>query len=233
MRRAAILAVSIGLIASSTASAAGIHLRWTNCVADGGTRNQSFACNSNLGTRALVTSYIVPVQVLGATKVSGRIDILTAGTTLPEWWSFKTCRSGSINLFSTAVGPILCAHAFCGGGFTAILPGTPSANGIRLEFEGCTPARDLSPGIEYIGPVVQLNFTRTVGTPSCPGCNAGACVMLKHLVFTTTGGAVVMTEPGFFESNVATWQAGSTPSPCEGSTPTRRETWGAIQSLYR
>src|SRR5262245_37669080 len=126
----------LSLFAAATAHAQGIHLRWGACAADAGVRNLSFACNTNSGSRTIQTSFLLAAPLAGAGSVSGVIDIIAADLVLPEWWNYRFCRSGSIDINSGATGPINCTN-FLGscnldGDFTAILPGVPSANGERL-----------------------------------------------------------------------------------------------------
>src|SRR5262249_61885017 len=117
MRRANWL-ISFLLLAAHSASAEGINLRWTNCVADGGTRNMAFACDTNVGSRAFITSFVLASAFPGSRSVSATIDVVAADVTLPAWWDFRSCRSGSLALNSAAVGPFNCqmAEGFVGGG---------------------------------------------------------------------------------------------------------------------
>jgi hypothetical protein len=180
-------------------------------------------------------------------RVDGVIDVVAADVTLPEWWNFHTCRSGSIHMFSEAAGPILCTDFMgscsSGGGISAILPGVPGVNAERIEFSrlkcvpfGGAPPSDLVAGIEYVGPVLVINFTRTVGSPSCAGCGTGVCLLLTQLQVVGSGGTVTLTAPLVPpDGNVATWQGvGFTPGGvCLAATPARQPTWGAVKSLYR
>jgi hypothetical protein len=87
-------------------------------------------------------------------------------------------------------------------------------------------------GVEYVGPVVSMNFNRTVGSPSCDGCGTPVCLVLTHLVL----GTVDMTTPfAGADGNMVTWQgAGLTPGGvCQAATATRRTVWGAVKALYR
>jgi len=242
-----LLALGVLCVTTPAASGQGISLRWGECVADGGVRNLAFACNTNSGQVSLMNSFMLPAALAGATRVNGVIDLVAADVTLPEWWNFHTCRSGSIHMFSEAAGPILCTDfmGFCsnGGGISAIVPGVPGVNGERIQFSrlkcvpfGGAPGSDLVAGIEYVGPVLVINFTRTVGSPSCAGCGTGVCLLLTQLQVVGSGGTVTLTAPLVPpDGNVATWQGlGFTPGgACLAATPARQPTWGAVKSLYR
>ena len=233
------------VLAATTASAQGINLRWGECVADGGVRNVSFACNTNTGSRTMVTSFVLNAPLTGAGHVTGVIDVVAADLVLPEWWNYRFCRSGSIRVNSSAAGPIVCTDFMTGtcstdGDFTAILPGVPAGNSERLEFTriNCPSASadNLLAGVEYLGPVLTINFNRTVGSPSCTGCGTGVCLILTQLHINTPGGGLTMTSPVLPpDGNVITWQGvGLTPGGvCQAATPTRQSTWGAVKALYR
>jgi subtilisin family serine protease len=230
------------------ASAQGINLRWGSCPADGGVRNTAFACNNNLGQRGFTCSFLLP-DTVSARSVSGVIDVVAAGFTLPDWWNYRVCRSGSIAINSSAAGAVVC-NDFMGscssdGDFTAILPGVPAANAERLEFTRLkcptgSPASLLSPGVEYLGPVMTINFNRTVSVPgsqtACAGCGTPVCLILTQLHVGPSAGGVTLTNPAIApDGNVITWQ-GASLGPggvCLGATPTKRTLWGEVKALYR
>jgi hypothetical protein len=145
---------------------------------------------------------------------------------------------------------VLCADAYgiCDThvGISAILPGVPAVNGEWLEFSrtfcGTFPPPivypNLASGVEYIGIPLTINFTRTLGSPSCAGCSTPVCVTLTQLqvAATTPAGGVTLTNPDIPpDGNVVTWQGGG-PGPggiCQAATPTRRAIWGSVKALYR
>jgi len=232
------------LLVVRPASAQGIDLRWGECPQDGGVRNLAFACNTNTGLRGLTTSFQLPVAV-SANSVTGVIDVVAADVTLPEWWNYRFCRSGSITVDSQAAAATVCVD-FMGacasdGDFTAILPGVPSANAERLEFTRLrcppgSPAILLVSGVEYLGTVLSINFTRTLGSPSCTGCETPVCLTLTQLHVGPASGGVTLTNPAFPpDGNVVTWPgAGLGPGgACQAATPTRRALWGSVKALYR
>jgi hypothetical protein len=226
----------------SSASAQGISLRWSDCVLDGGTRNAAFACNTNSGSRALVTSFLLTAG-MPAPAITATIDITAADLALPAWWEFRGCRSGGVVYSPSSTGPVLCSTwaNFCttNSGIVSYTVDVTGPNTARLVFRGgvCSgpfnpPPLPLVAGVEYVGPVVSMNFNRTVGSPSCDGCGTPVCLVLTHLVL----GTVDMTTPfAGADGNMVTWQgAGLTPGGvCQAATATRRTVWGAVKALYR
>ena len=243
MHRAACFAALLLLVSAHPSFAQGIHLRWTNCVADGGVRNMAFACNSNAGTAVLVCSFEVPEAVTMRGGVAGVVDVVASGGVLPAWWNFVDCRSGSIHLNIAAATPVLCPSllATCLGSevFESIVPGVPAANAERLTFSrsNCTGfPHVIAVGEENVGGVLSLSFDRTVDSPSCTGCGAPVCLILNQMIVFLSGPNLILTYPAIPpDGNVVTWQgAGFTPGgACLAATPTRRSAWGAVKALYR
>jgi hypothetical protein len=240
-----------GLLALSfavpgSASASGMHIRWVECVADGGVRNLTFACNTNTGTRALVSSFLLTAPLTQVRSLNGTIDIVAEAPVLPAWWNFRQCRSGSISYNSSAAAPVLCPTLrFCSSGIASIQPGVPAVNAERIDFARvfpttCTilpglPPSDVAAGTEYVAAVLSMNSTRTVGSPSCDGCDIKVCLTLWRLELTGAEGTVTLTQPEILpDGNTITWQgSGGVFSPCDAATSTRRSGWGAVKALYR
>ena len=240
MRRVALLVLGALLLPAPPALADGISLRWTNCIAEGGTRNMAFACDTNSGSCTIVTSFVLAFPVAGTRSVGATLDVVAADVTLPAWWNFRTCRSGSMTFQSTAVGPVSCdlAEGFFGGGsISSYLLGVNGPNTARLQCVTSSTGHDLAAEHEYIGPVLSMSFGRTLGTP-CGGCDIGVCLVLSQLTIGTTPGGpeLALTQPELPpDGHIATWQ-GAGPSPggaCLAATPTRRAVWGAVKALYR
>ena len=231
------------ILAAASANAQGINLRWGECVADGGMRNLAFACNTNSGVVTVATSLVLAAPLSEVGSVRATIDVIAADVTLPAWWNFRDCRSGSAFIDQNAVGPISCANpwppGFCiQGGINSISPGVPGANAERIVFTriACTPRPSFAAGIEIIGPPLSINYNRTVGSPSCSGCAIGVCIRLNQLEIFTTTRTLTLTLPAVPpDGNVATWQGvGLTPGGvCQAATPTRKTVWGAVKALYR
>src|SRR5690349_19774988 len=100
MKRVTLLCGLLLAMSATVAAAAGVGIRWTECLSDGGTLNKNFACTSNSGSSALVGTFVLGAA--GLAQTSGEeivIDIGSASATLPAWWQFKnagTCRQGSL-----------------------------------------------------------------------------------------------------------------------------------------
>lgn len=227
------------------AVAEGTNLRWGECVADGGVRNLTFACNTNTATRTLVPSFLVPADFPKAGAVHATFDFTAADLVLPAWWDFRGCRSGSIVFEPGAVGPILCQDWSGGcqsGGIISYVLGTHGPNTATLDVLGrrsCTGGGgiDLVTGVEYVGPPVVINSTRTVGTPSCGGCDTGMCLELVLIqISSATQATLTLTVPANgTDSHRVTWQGvGFTgPGACAGATPVQKSSWSLIKSQYR
>lgn len=231
---------------AAPATAEGLNLRWGECVADGGLRNLAFACNTNAATRVLAPSFILPAAFPAALSALASFDVTAADLVLPAWWDFKNCRSGSLRFEPLGVAPLLCGDWSGGcpnqtGGIVAYVLGTHGANTASFQVSarrGCTWANDLASGLEYTGPPVLINSTRTVGTPSCAGCDVGVCLELVSLQLSSSAGpaTILLTTPANgTDSHRVTWQGvGFTgPGSCQAATPVRKSGWGSIKSLYR
>jgi hypothetical protein len=234
----------VAAMIAAPAAADGINLRWGECVADGGLRNLTFACNTNAATRALVSSFLVPADFPKAAAVHVTFDVTAADLVLPAWWDFHDCRSGSVLLVPGAVGPILCQDWSGGcqsGGIVSYVLGTHGPNTATLDVlgrGGCGGGTNLVTDVEYVGPPVVINSTRTVGTPSCGGCDVGVCVELVFVQVSMAGSQTTLTltvPANGTDSNRVTWQGvGFTgPGACQAATPVRKSRWGSIKSLYR
>jgi len=232
------LALVTALAFAAPASADGIALRWTNCVADGGTSNMVFACNTNLGVRALVPSFTLDAPLTGVTSIQGVVDVVAGGSSLPEWWRLQGCRNGVLTISTSIVGPIACLLLPGGGGINSIVEGVSGANTVQITFTkgvGSTSS-NMASGVEYVVTALRLNLTRTVGTPSCSGCFEGVCLTLNGLTLARPGGPVQLTTPyPAADGTLARWQGGGSGpgGSCSIVSPARRSAWGAIKSLYR
>src|SRR5262245_36233105 len=108
MKRVTLLCGLLLALTATVASAAGLGLRWTECIGDGGAPNRAFACNANTGSSVLVGTF--QLGAAGLAQTSGEeivIDIGSASATLPAWWQFKnvgTCRTGSLLMGSAPTG---------------------------------------------------------------------------------------------------------------------------------
>jgi hypothetical protein len=221
------------LAVSVPAAAQGIHLRWGDCASGGGATNAAFACNTNLATHALATSFVLDDTTV-ASAIIGTIDIVSASATLPEWWQFRGCRSGSLFTDRDFVPVDVCPHwrsVGCPDGISSYVVGVAGPNTARIEFaeQFCPSSVTLLPGIEYFGPVLVINSTRTLPSPSCAGCGTGVCLALTRLRV----GTLEITTPALPDGNRVTWQGGGSDGQCDRVTPARRSAWSQVKALFR
>src|SRR5262245_30185852 len=106
MKKVTLLCGLLLALTASTVFAGGLGLRWTNCGADGGVQNLTFACNSNASNRALAGSFTLDTDLLAVLSDELVVDITTAGPTLAPWWELRTnvaenfnaCRNGAVSI---------------------------------------------------------------------------------------------------------------------------------------
>ncbi len=253
-----ILAIAILLATAihATAHAGVLNMRWDRCWGDGGVMNKNFACDTNVGQQVLVGSFISPVAVPNVISNEIVIDIAVAGATLPPWWSVHNAATCRLNVLSTAAvpppGSVACTDWGAGtaiGAFatyTADWFGPSTARATMLTAVLTTNAANIAAGQEYFSFVFRIGNARTVGSPSCAGCTAGACLALKSINLVTLNNLnntmlTASTDSAGSDDRLVTWQGGAgvitQPIPghlnCPRATPTRISTWGAVKSLYR
>ena len=249
MRRPFCVLAALAVLGAATAHAGtGVNLRWTNCLGDGGAFNRNFACDTNAGTHVLVSSFELQADMPHVTGLEGAVDFAVASETLPAWWAFKntgSCRMTSLNVsFSEPLGAVNCLDWAMGqglGGIVSYNPGIKGANTARVLIgEAALSAMSLDAGLEYFAFSLLINNAKTVGTGSCAGCTVPACLTFNSVKLTTGTPAddrIISGATNLTDSFFATWQ-GPSPvppggKPCPWPTPTKRETWGAVKSLYR
>ena len=241
----------LALTAGVAAAAPGVNIRWNACWGDAGVINKNFVCNTNNQSHLAVGSFEVGAMVSQASGNEIVIDIASAGPALPAWWGFKnagTCRTTSLGLNAIIAGSAVnCADWASGqaaGGIGAYNIGVAGANTARIVAALAVPASalaDIFPGQEYFSYNMTLNSAKTVGSPSCAGCQTPVCIVFNSVKITTQVPANDRTLSGPAhggDSDFCTWQGGvGIVSPrgqdCGGATPTRNSTWGAVKSLYR
>ncbi len=240
------------LLASSSAHAGGLSMRWDACEGDGGTQNLMFACNTNVGSRALVCSVTLDSDMLDVVSDDTSIEIYAAGSQLPPWWelrsnvsqSFIACRNSSLSI--TAQNGASCPDIFALTASMNIAAFFPfaSSGGARFTSVNAVPnqdARDLILANHPTGNATWgiarflISNFRTVGTPSCSNCTTPVCLWFRSCSVSVVGHlgdrnfVANASTPG---SDFVTWQS-SGPSSCPGFVPTRNATWGAVKTLYR
>jgi hypothetical protein len=232
-RTASLLALTLTFAAPAGAN--GIRLNWNDCAAGTGTSNKAFACNTNQQNHVLVTSFVLAAPLSRTGSVAGTIDIVAAASTLPAWWEFGGCRSGSLRVNSSFAPQDACPFGIAGcsgGGINSYVVGVAGPHTARIEFSSINcQTRELTAGVEYMGPVLVVNSTRTVGSPSCEGCDTGVCLTLTRMRVGTTLEITTPADPP--NGNRVTWQGGGPNGDCQVPTSARRSLWGAVKALYR
>ena len=252
MRRVSQLGIATLLFCAAAAHAApGVSLRWSSCIGDGGTYNRNFACDTNAGTNVLVGSFELGTPL---TQLSGTglvIDLRFGQLALPAWWAFtKTgfCRQTSLVL-DTALPPdaLNCVDWASGQSAGSIGDYRINLNGFgtaKIVMAAAVPASglaDLEAGQEYFAFKLTIDNAKTMGNSSCGGCTIPVCLHLLSIRLTTpvaeNDRQLWTSTNGTESTQLAAWQGGQTSPPqsasCPLATPTRRETWGAVKSLYR
>lgn len=251
MRRLPQLAIATLLLFATAAHAAeGVSLRWSSCLGDGGTYNRSFACDTNAGTNVVVGSFELGAPLARVSGTGVVVDLWFGQLGLPAWWAFTKagfCRQTSLGV-DTALPPaaLNCVDWASGGAVGSIGNYLININGFgtaRILAATTMPASglaDLEAGQEYFSFRLTIDNAKTMGSPSCGGCDIPVCMILLSFRLTTPVEAndrELTTPANGTDSMLAAWQGGRTTPPnavtCPLATPTRRETWGAVKSLYR
>jgi hypothetical protein len=228
-----------------------MNLYWNDCSVNG-TTNKNFACNSNVGTSAIMASFVPPSGITKLVGSSAVIELQTADfSPLPSWWQLCAggCREGAMRLDLTAPTTLNCFDYWSSAatGSFAYVGGLGGAmNRARITVSFGIPealAGPVEAGMEYYGLQLILNNSKSIGTEACAGCINPVCMILTALrLYQPTGlGDYLLCTPD--TSNYVTWQGGAVtfpdcppmhgpPGDCN-ATPTVRWTWGMIKGLYR
>jgi len=231
--------------ASPHARADEARLAWDNCVADGGTTNAEFACDTNSGFHFVVASFVLDGTVTTANTwgLEGEIHVGSIGTTShldSDWWLLSSdgCRPGALVSsadFTGAAG--VCADPYYGAAFTYTSPFTvvvtedrpPHGSSKYGKFKVqvvSNQAAELTEGVEYLAFRVRIDHTRTVGTNACSGCCRNVQLILEHMTITLDPDK---PRPVLYGYPYISWQGNSSCLP----TPTTPLTMGQLRSLYR
>jgi hypothetical protein len=242
--------IAVMLFPGASARAGGVNLAWNNCASEGGTSNLSSACGSNTGVNILTGSFVPTADITGVTGVEIVLDLIVGDGTspVPPWWEmeFSGCRAGSI----AANGLVNPANTICSDWANGAAAGGLAAYTGSYGGSGLNPAnypahRRIIAGFavalanavnllatqEYFAFNLLINNARTVGSPSCAGCDQPACIVLNsmNVVAGDIGGHENIKTGTFAGSNFATWQG---VGPSCALVPTKRATWGGVKSLY-
>src|SRR5262245_21202071 len=244
-RSLTLLLVLACLSLAPDAHAVGVSLRWNDC--SGFAKNKDFACDTNSGNQQLTCTFRLGASV---SQVSGNeivIDLASAGSTLPQWWTFRnagTCRMTSlVGSLSSSGACIDWAGGRAAGGIGAYNIGQRGPNTARVVIATAVTAdnlRTLASGTEYFSFALMIDNQKTVGTGSCAGCTTPVCLVLTSInlnrMFPLPG--VILSGPdNGIDSNWATWQGGAGVTVggitgCPHATPTAKRAWSAVKALY-
>ncbi len=167
----------------------GLNLGWSDC-GEFGEEDKTFVCNSNEGSRfTLVGSFVAPSRVTEFVGASAELRIESKATELPDWWKFGTsqCRGSGFSVdFNFTDGYVACEDFMAGravGGYVYEI-GQHGPNSVRVRMQCAVPYDSrgpLTPGKEYYAFKIKIPRTRTVGTPSCEGCNEPVTLTLREI----------------------------------------------------
>ena len=241
--------VAAMLLVASSAFAGGINIRWSDCLIDGGLSYRAFACASNAGSNALVSSFSIDTALPQSSGQEVVVDFISANPTLPAWWEFKnpgTCRLSSLSMnFVIPGSALLCVDWATGGASGGIGAYNANLGSIDPSFSGQhrrlvaaiavpgTALVDLLANTEYFSNNILINNAKTIGTGSCAGCIEPVCIVFNSIKLTTQVAANdrILGAPSVAGSNQATWQGG-VGANC-AAVPTKNATWSQVKSLYR
>jgi hypothetical protein len=236
-------AATLLAMSATMASAAGLNLRWNDCLGDAGAQNRTFACNTNLGganVHALVGSFVIDAELAEVNGNELVLDLVAMSPTLPEWWMFFKagfCRQTSLTIASHTLGTN-CPDLFDGVASMNLFDYGVDFKGpatARIKAVNAVPGASivtLSAGQEYAIARWIISNQKTVGAGSCAGCDIQVCLSFNNALITTNGDLnnTTVDTPTVAGSNQVTFQG--TAVDCS-IVPTRNTTWGAVKSLYR
>jgi hypothetical protein len=234
--------VAAMLLVASSAFAAGVRLSWTTCAGDGLTQNKTFACNSNVGNHDMVGSFQLDAGIVAVNGNELVVDLISqSAPTLPDWWQFFTnpgaCRPTSLGIAAYGDGTA-CPDMFEGqasmniAGYQLDKVTTGSARILCVNAVQEESAVELFGNQEYAIARWRVQSQRTVGTPSCAGCDVPVCIVFNSANITTIGavGDFKLNGPLNPGEHIITFQGAG--ADCN-AVPVKNVTWGAVKSLYR
>jgi hypothetical protein len=246
------------LVLASTPSFAGIatpHLTWDDCW-NGSylvSTKQDSCANGPVGPHALVIS-ITPLKPLTMVNgAQGYIDVTFAADHIPDFWQAQSggCANGMLtsDVFAGHDPPTNCPnpwdlHGGQVGAFNWAPNLTQGNNRARITWIVAipyAPGVTMDPAVAPTWSLFRFRVAQDAGT--CSGCQDAACFRLTQARLTrpagTLGGDYFFTP--YEDTANASWQADSClpcsfyedddPIPCP--TPTMRNTWGQLKSLFR
>jgi hypothetical protein len=233
------------------ARAAGLHLRWDHCWAEGsGQENRVFACDVNSGSHRLVGSFVPSAPLTNVTSFTAVLDLTASASALPEWWNFQAtsgCRAGALSVDALAdPADMRCEDLGTGlavAGVTSYRVGVHGVETARLVLTVDLPPggpADVWPDQEYFAFHVLISNANTVH--GCGGGHTPLCLKFSSLSLTSGGpeGVTLLTGCGpDAGSDAVRWQGtpgGATPNVggCPALvTAARHSSWAQVKQLYR
>jgi hypothetical protein len=261
MRRLLRCLAALCCLATPSFAAQGVNLRWDGCAADGGVRNKTFACDTDLGSETLVASFMLDSAYSGFNGIEMYMSFQTPTNDVPlSWWQFRysgACRATALGASAVPTSAQSnCADPWQGiasGGTTMYATNIAFTSGYRLGVIYALPpsaAHDLDPDVETFAVRLTMSHAKTTGPLACVGCDAPVCIGVEQLYLTATppnslpahltelspGGSSVSWQGAV---NAATWTYHGQVIPrwfrfysCDAAVPTENRTWGSIKSLY-
>jgi hypothetical protein len=241
-RGAFVFACALGLapfVAPAPVHAAeGLYLTWDDCaLGPTATTNRTFACNSNSGQDELYCAFTMPAAANNVVSVEVVVDMQHSSAVVPDWWRLDGACRPTNNLAAAADFPhASCVDMWSTASRTAMIQGyTPSGNSARIKVTAWVLPQDavtLDATSTYNAVRIIIHHDMTVGTPTCLGCDAPACLVLNSIeIGRVSGGNVFLQTPGTGDANWARWQGGIG-ADC-AAVPVRARAWGQLKSQYR
>lgn len=219
-----------------------MNIGWDDCGA-AGVANRTFACDTNAGSATIYVSGISPIPLPSFNGAGANIDLQTNLPSLSPWWRFASggCRAdSSLSASADFTGETACLDPYPGSSSAGVTyyeeyngPGTAT---IRFACFSGAGTSSISATDEYYFARIRIDFEKSTGTGSCPGCLDPVCFVLPALNLGQPGGGadgyITITTPGIRQ--YVKWQSADDSSTgCFLYTPVRATTWGAVKSLYR
>ena len=227
------------LVASSAFAQQGYNLAWSNCAADAGTTNFTFACASNIGTRSMVGTFVLGQDEIDVSGTELVVDLISQDPVLPEWWNLweaRSCRPKSLSIeahdgASCPDWALLKASMNIAAYYVGQPRGANTARILGINAVLLSAVQDLVAKQEYGAFRLNVANELTTGADACPGCANPVCIVLTRLVVAKVDGtSVFMQTPVTPGSQIITWQGAG--ADCQ-LVPVKNATWGAVKSLYR
>ena len=252
MKRALLTAALLAAYATS-AGANGLQLAWTSCAGTvGATKTIAFDCDPNAGTvYELFGTFSSTTAMTGVVAMDGITDLRFEGQTdVPPFWQFQLfgCNETGLNMIDAR--PASCSPTYtntiCGNGGGAC-DGVITAFGLNYKGPGTgrllfTLARaSVSPTDLAAEPTKHFAFDLQFfmdHAGDCAGCNSPVSMVWNMAVlYNTLADAGQEGTAGILSSTDAASDPcvnmnGGTLAGCN-ATPTKRNTWGQLKTLYR